>query len=109
MYKLEGKKVVKCLPGELPDRKDQIISRDTFSIYREDVLVSTVFLFMDYGFDGTPLLFETMIFGGQHDQYCMRYSTWEEAELGHEESCQMALAVVVNDREDKINKILKDE
>ena len=29
------------------------------------------------------ILFETMIFGGQYDDYQWRYSTYEEAEAGH--------------------------
>lgn len=56
-----------------------------------DVRVSTVFLGLDHQFDddGPPLLFETMIFGGKHDGYQERYSTWEEAEAGH----KIALAI----------------
>lgn len=54
--------------------------------------VSTVFLGTDHRFggNGPPLLFETMIFGGQHDEFQERYSTWEEAEAGH----AMAVAIV---------------
>lgn len=49
-----------------------------------DVDVSTVFLGLDHRFgEGPPLIFETMIFGGEHDEFCERYSTWEEAEAGH--------------------------
>jgi hypothetical protein len=52
-----------------------------------DVLVSTVFLGLDHGFlsEGPPVLFETMIFGGNHDQYQERYTTWDDAEKGHQE------------------------
>lgn len=50
----------------------------------DGVTVSTVFLGLDHQWgDGPPLLFETMIFGGPHDEYQERYSTWEEAEAGH--------------------------
>jgi hypothetical protein len=49
-----------------------------------DVRVSTVFLGIDHSFDdGSPLLFETMVFGGELDQEQERYYTWEEAEAGH--------------------------
>lgn len=49
-----------------------------------DETVSTVFLGLDYNFfGGPPLLFETMVFGGKHDLYQIRYSTWEQAETGH--------------------------
>jgi hypothetical protein len=50
-----------------------------------DITVSTVLLVMDHRFggEGPPLIFETMIFGGDHDGYEERYSTREEAEAGH--------------------------
>jgi len=51
--------------------------------------ISTVFLGMDHGFDGQVLLFETMIFGGEHDMYCERYKTWDEAVEGHAKACKM--------------------
>lgn len=49
-----------------------------------DVRVSTVFLGLDHNWgDGPPLIFETMIFGGEHDQVEWRYTTWDQAEAGH--------------------------
>jgi hypothetical protein len=46
--------------------------------------VSTVFLGLNHQWgDGPPLIFETMIFGGPHDQYQVRSSTWAEAEAEH--------------------------
>ena len=57
------------------------------------VSVSTVFLGMDHSFGGgPPLLFETMIFGGKSDGYMDRYSTWQEAEAGHEAACLLVNA-----------------
>lgn len=48
------------------------------------ILISTVFLGLDHQFgDGPPLLWETMIFGGEHDQYQERYSSKEKALEGH--------------------------
>jgi hypothetical protein len=56
-----------------------------------DVTVSTVFLGIDHNFGGgPPLLFETMIFGGPHDQYTDRYETWEQAEAGHARAVRIA-------------------
>lgn len=55
-----------------------------------DVRISTVFLGLDHSFGhGAPLLFETMIFGGRHDQHQTRASTWEEAEKQHAEAMAM--------------------
>ena len=54
------------------------------------VRISTVFLGVDHQhFDGPPLLFETMIFGGEHDQYQERCSTWAQAEAQHEAACAL--------------------
>ena len=50
-----------------------------------DCEVSTVFLGLDHSFGGsTPLLFETMVFGGTLDGEQDRCSTWDEAEQMHE-------------------------
>ena len=51
-------------------------------------LISTVWLGLDHSFgylygEHVPLIFETMIFGGEHDQYQERYSTEEQALDGH--------------------------
>lgn len=47
--------------------------------------VSTVFLGIDHNFhlNGPPALFETLIFGGNHDMFGWRYSTRAEALAGH--------------------------
>ena len=50
-----------------------------------DVLISTVFLGLDHGFEqGHPLWFETLVFGGKLDMEMERYETLEEAMAGHE-------------------------
>lgn len=52
-----------------------------------DCTVSTVFLGInhDFGGKGPPVLFETMVMGGLLDGHQWRYSTYDEAEKGHEE------------------------
>ena len=61
------------------------------TVLRSGVRVSTVFLGLDHSFGGgTPALFETMIFGGRHNEYQERYATWEEAEEGHEQAVKLA-------------------
>lgn len=55
------------------------------------ILVSTVFLGLDHSFGGgPPILFETMIFGGKHDEDQWHYATWEDAEDGHKKACALA-------------------
>jgi hypothetical protein len=34
-----------------------------------------------------------MIFGGDHDGYCERYCTWEEAEAGHQKAIELVFEV----------------
>jgi hypothetical protein len=46
--------------------------------------VSTVWLGMDHGFMGPPLIFETVVFGGIDDMEMERYHTEAEARVGHE-------------------------
>jgi hypothetical protein len=56
-----------------------------------DVAVSTVFLGLDHQYgNGPPLLFETMIFGGPLDNKCWRYSSWDDAEIGHQAAVRKA-------------------
>lgn len=56
------------------------------------VEVSTVFLGIDHQWgNGPPLLFETMIFcGDAAEDYQERYSTWAEAEAGHQRAVAWA-------------------
>lgn len=64
---------------------DKAKNRDVGDERIRGVRVSTVFLGLDHNFDeqGEPLIFETMIFGGDEDGYCERCSTWEQAVQMH--------------------------
>lgn len=88
-YDKNGKKMC-CTLGwseKFEDRKYATIGRCESG----DVTVSTVWLGMDHGWGkGKPIIFETMIFGGEHDQYQERYSTQKEAVAGHEKACELA-------------------
>lgn len=55
-----------------------------FTEVTRDICISTVFLGIDHSFgDEDPVLFETMIFGGEFDQQMTRTSTLEEAKSCH--------------------------
>lgn len=77
--------------------------KDTFIVKQEHIdnkFVSTVFLGIDHNFnllyadddkdEYKPHIFETMVFneGEGREQYCDRYSTWKEAEEGHQRAIQ---------------------
>jgi len=84
-YILKNKKIVKTndivVWGKFMGSADKIVKQTKIT---DKINVSTVFLGLDHKFTGEiPILFETMIFGGEHNQYQERYSTWDEAEKGH--------------------------
>jgi len=91
-YILNEDKTVTALPnGEYPKLdafKETIkhVGDTTISNQR----ISTVFLHFDHSINfGTPkepsdpVLFESMIFGGKHNEYQRRYCTYDEALEGH--------------------------
>jgi hypothetical protein len=59
---------------------------------KDGVSVSTVFLGMDHNFlpSGTPVLWETMIFGGEHNDYQERYTSEADAREGHKRAMELA-------------------
>jgi hypothetical protein len=69
---------------------------DENRVLRQDDLpggisVSTVFLGLDHRFGrGPPVLWETIIFGGTHDQYQERYISREAALKGHDAAVALA-------------------
>lgn len=66
--------------------KERIVANDQWTNGAgTEITVSTVFLVVNHEFigDGPPILFETMVFGGDHDEFQLRYHTWEMAEFGH--------------------------
>lgn len=90
-YILDGKVAVPCNALLAWGAWFETASRHVADTRKDGVRVSTVFLGLDHSFGGSvPLLFETMIFGGEHDQFQERYSTWDEAETGHKDACTMA-------------------
>ena len=63
----------------------------------DGVSISTVFLGLDHQFGGgPPLLFETMIFGGKHNDYQERCSTWEQAVAQHAEALRLVKQTASN-------------
>lgn len=90
-YILDGHTPVKCIDWAdgmraFENIENCRVARDEFG----DIVISTIFLGLDHRLgDGPPLLFETMIFGGEHDGWQERCSTWEGAEAMHEAAVAM--------------------
>lgn len=92
-YRLAGREAIPCTLLEWADSfkvsKGHVVAQQEV---RPGVRVSTAFLGLDHSWgEGPPLLFETMIFGGPHDQYQERCSTWQEAEGQHSQAIKVAL------------------
>jgi DNA polymerase III epsilon subunit-like protein len=84
-YVLDGHTAVPCNDllewGRLYESQERHVARTELN---GGVVVSTVFLGLDHAFGGgPPILFETMVFGTDDDM-CERYSTWNEAQAGHD-------------------------
>ncbi len=94
-WKLENKIPVECGLfewAEFVETNGRHIKKTQFP----SVWISTVFLGIDHRLnfylkeeEEPPILFESMIFGGQYNDYQSRYATYQEAEEGHEELCEM--------------------
>lgn len=80
--------------AQLGNRDIRTVEATKVMVDGEEVLVSTVFLVLNHQMHptGPPILFETMVFGGDFDGAQERYSTWAEAEDGHE---RMLLRVAI--------------
>jgi len=87
--------------AEAFERLDRQIALDYFNVAdvnaiegSDRVRVSTVFLGLDHNHfdDGPPLLWETMIFGGQLDGEQSRYTSRAEAVEGHQRMCRRVQA-----------------
>ena len=85
------------IPVEVPGavsiwETDRCVARTS----KNDVTINTVFLGIDHNFkkSGPPILFETMIFGGDKDGYQKRCSTWAQAKIMH----QIAVELITKEK-----------
>jgi len=71
-----------------------------------DIEISTVFLCIDHNYtnNGPPVLFETMVFGGEFDGECRRYSSWDEALSGHEKWVKKLGGEIKEKKSEKFNR-----
>lgn len=87
-YDIDGSPIDMMTWARKGSSPEKIISKTV----KGDVVVSTVWLGIDhnFGLGGPPIIFETMIFGGPFDQEQWRYSTLEQAQVGHLDACRIA-------------------
>jgi hypothetical protein len=84
-YKLSGKQIAQCAPFNLQNQQ-------LFLTKMGGIHVSTIFLGVSHGFtaDDEPILFETMISGGEHGGSTFRYTDWDSARVGHDSCVEKA-------------------
>jgi hypothetical protein len=72
---------------------DRVVARYE---HTADIHVSTAFLGLDHDHMrvGRPILFETMVFGGEHDESRWRCCTWEEAQEQHMNAIALVMGLV---------------
>ena len=88
---------------ESTGKDNRIVRRDKVG----DISVSTVFLGLDHAYTldaHEPVLWETMIFGGAHDQYQRRYTSRRDAVAGHMEALKLIEAWALDI--DELNRML---
>lgn len=108
LYILKDKTPVACDDmsewAEAQKTQDRQV-KETF--FDDGTRISTVFLGLDHNHvGGKPLLFETMVFSDCQDinEEMWRYSTWQEAETGHEvmvervQDCHPELWIIEKER-----------
>lgn len=86
-YKLVDEKVIPCEDVKEWSKYFEKNRKIKYTKISETVSVSTVFLGIDHSFNEMypPILFESMIFGGDQDQFQQRYNSIEDAKKGHED------------------------
>ncbi len=93
LYTLKGKRPIPAKDviswGKWFENAERHVANDRLGVAH----ISTVFLGLDHSFSlkkkVKPILFETMIFGGDYNSYQRRYSTWKQAEAGHKAALKL--------------------
>jgi hypothetical protein len=98
-YRLEGHEPVRVADlVQWAQGCDHAIRRVGWT-YVGDARVSTIFIGIDWTEDETspPLVFETVVLGGELDALQLKTATWAEAEAAHQAVCErLALAVAID-------------
>lgn len=82
-----------CVDIETFARWDMTTERTVARDFVGSVELSTVFTGINYAFHGgPPVLWETMIFGGEFDGYGRRYTSADDARRGHAEAIAKVMA-----------------
>ena len=111
-YLLDGKNIKEVSFRRWINDFGKIDRRIKFTKLSKNVDISTVFLGIDHGFDDDKtVLFETMIFGGDRDGECIRYSTVDNSLDGHDkvvkEFLEKGFKIIAEDVKFKKEKFTK--
>ena len=88
---LDGHEPVECADVIEWEKWVRKADRHVAETRKGNIRISTIFMGLNHNFSigGTPILFETMVFGGKHDDYQERYDSWDRAEEGHKRAYKM--------------------
>lgn len=104
-YKLEGETVFPSSMLEWAKSMEAPRWNQRTSNEDSSVTISTTFLGLDHQFgDGPPLIFETLVFGGDYDGEMERYSTIAEAKEGHRAFEEKVLGIKASFPSDPVNR-----
>lgn len=80
------------------DSNYKIVKQDYIPDGIGQIKVSTVWLGLNHSRigEGPPLIFETLIFGGEYDQEMYRYTTEDQALAGHEIAVDLVKVNVIS-------------
>lgn len=91
----KDKSVIKCSLKEFSEQLNEMMINDSKHVKKSDIgnfWISTVWLGINHNWgSGSPILFETMILNKYTQEwldYLVRYSTWDNALIGHENAIQ---------------------
>lgn len=92
MYGMDGRPIrMKQWVALMKNDKARRVGRTKID---DQAFVSTVLLGLEHGKDkrGRPIIFESMVFGDDEGNECLRYATLEEAKRGHAKMVAMVRA-----------------
>ncbi len=86
-YETADRRVAQDMDEGVPDDADPVTR----------IRVSTVFLALDhsFGFGASPVLWETMVFGGVLDGETSRYTSKAAALVGHQRMCERVRKTII--------------
>lgn len=94
-YRLEGKEVIETSGDEWMGARNSPAESLWRTVLHDGTMISTIFLSVTPRKDsiGRPLVFETMVFGGEYSGYTRIHHSYDDAEACHQQTIEMLFEV----------------